>query len=1061
MTRKTSWFLHVAGAAALAAATSAAAVGVAETPLFVSTGAAPNVMLLMDNSGSMDNVIWHGGYDDKLTYPDWSGEYDFNGDGIFDENWTANNGNVLLAQMVGCSGTSFANDYKVGRRAGITRCLRLPDPVGGNATRYSGNYLNYLFATFGVDGATVTLIAGEIPNITRMTVARNVGSNIVNNNANLRIGLAAFNPPISGEGAPGGRVRNSCGSTTSALLSGIAALRSEANTPLAETYYEVTRYFRGLPSQYNANTTYSSPIQYRCQKNFVAVVTDGFPTWDTQFPANDPADVADSGRTLPDWDGLAPPTQPADYPLFPQYSDGYAAGQPAAQGEGRTLFLDDIAKFGFDLDLRIGGNDNAGVSFDAPPYRIQNLSTYTVGFAVANQMLQDAAQYGSGIYYTANNEAQLNTALQAAFKDIIDKTSSAASVATNSTRLSADTFIYQARFSTGDWSGQLLAFPINSDGSVGAPAWDAASLIPPPAQRKIFTYDPTAPAGIRGKDFLWSTLNAGQQAELDKNDSGVADGLGQKRLAYLRGDRSNEAPGGAQFRARSVVLGDIVNSDPLFVGRQDFGFDRLPGVEGGSYEAFRASAAYQGRPGTLYVGSNDGMLHAFDATTGGERFAFVPNTVYPRLSLPTSPAYNTSHKYLVDGSARAVDAYLNGAWETVLLGALGAGGRGVFALRVTDPVAFGADDVLWEFDSANDIDMGLSLPQTSIARMNNGRWAAIVANGYNSGGQKAVLFILDLATGAVIRKIDTGVAGDNGLSSPIPVDVDRDRITDFIYAGDLKGNLWKFDVTAANANQWDVAFKQGSTPLPLFSACASASSSCPAGTQQPITVRPEVGLNPKGGFIVHFGTGRYFATGDTTLTTPVNSFYGIFDPNDKGVANPQPVGAGRGQLLEQRVLGTQTIGSENVRLTTNNQLTDAHRGFFIDLPETGERQVSTPLLRGGRIIFTTVTPNSDPCGFGGTSWLMELDAQTGSRLSFSPFDLNRDRQFNHADFGRFGDEAMPVSGRQSREGIIKTPGVITAGELEFKYASGTTGGIDTTVENSAGAGGRQSWRQVQ
>lgn len=1043
---------HCAGAASLAASAAVHAIGVAETPLFISTGATPNVMLLMDNSGSMNNVIWHSGYQDSITYPDWS-----------DGSWTADNGNVLLAQMVGCSGQAFSDDYKFGRRAGISRCLRLPDPAGSNATRYRGNYLNYLFETFGANGGTIDLTVGQIPGALRIQVARNVATNIVNNNSNFRIGLTSFNPPISGEGAPGGRVRQNCGATTANLQTSINALASEANTPLAETFYEVTRYFRGLTSFYNSNTSYTSPIQYRCQKNFVVVVTDGFPTWDTQFPTNDPADLLDTGKSLPNWDVLAPATQSADYPLFPQYSDGYAAESSAAQGEGRTLFLDDLAKFGFDIDLRESGNDNAGVSYNDPKFTQQNLTTYTVGFAVANQMLEDAAGYGRGIYYTANNEAELNAALQNAFKDILDKTSSAASVATNSTRLSANTFIYQARFSSSDWSGQVLAFPIQPDGSIGAPAWDASTLVPAPASRRLFTYDPTAIAGSRGKTFEWSQLNATQQSALNTNATGANDGLGQQRLDYLRGGRGNEAPAGAQFRARSVVLGDIVNSDPFFVGKQDFGFDLLPGTEGSSYAAFRAGIV-QTRPGILYVGANDGKLEAIDAATGVERFAYVPNAVYSKLSLLTAANYNQNHRYLVDGSPRALDAYLNSAWETVLVGSLGGGGSGVFALKVTDPVTFGTDDILWEFTSANDADLGLSVPQPTIARMNNGKWAAIVANGYNSATQKAMLFIIDLETGGVIKKIDTGVAGDNGLSSPIPVDVDRDRIADFIYAGDLKGNLWKFDVTSSNANSWDVAFKSGSTPQSLFSAC-NTTGSCSSSNQQPVTARPEVGINPKGGFIVYFGTGRYFATGDTTVTSPVNSFYGIFDPNDKGATSPARVGDGRGSLLQQSVLATQTISgdgfSEEVRITSNNALTDTHKGWFIDLPESGERQVSTPLLRGGRIIFSTLTPSSDPCGFGGTSWLMELDSSSGSRLAASPFDINRDRQFNSADFGTYNSQNVPVSGRRSKEGIIKTPGVITAGEVEYKYASGTTGGIDTTIENSDGSGGRQSWRQIQ
>ena len=272
--------------------------------------------------------------------------------------------------------------------------------------------------------------------------------------------------------------------------------------------------------------------------------------------------------------------------------------------------------------------------------------------------------------------------------------------------------------------------------------------------------------------------------------------------------------------------------------------------------------------------------------------------------------------------------------------------------------------------------------------------------------------------------------------------------------------MWKFDVSDKNANQWDVAFKDKGKPAPLYRACVTTGSSCPNGSEQPITARPEVGLNPDGGVVVYFGTGRYFAVGDGATTTPVNSFYAVFDRNDKDTKNPAPVGLGRGDLLEQRVLGVRSVGDEEVRITTTFKLDDDDLGWFIDLPEAGERQISTPLLRGGRVIFTTLTPNTDPCGFGGSSWLMEIDALSGSRLDVTPFDLNGDYRFDDNDFADFNGDKVPASGRRSTQGIIKTPGVIVGDGVEFKYASGSAGGIDITTENSDGTTGRQSWRQL-
>jgi type IV pilus assembly protein PilY1 len=1073
-----------------------ATAAISSLPLFVSTSATPNVMLVFDNSGSMNNIIWHSNFNPATAYTDWS------------SSWDSTSGNVQIGDVTRCD--SDGNDccptnFKRGRRSsGNKRCLRLPDPVGSGDTRYTGNYLNFLFQTYGTEAGVD--IRTTIPNSYRLLTAKNVATNFVNSNANLRLGLASFNPasnPPSGSSSnQGGRINAVCGTATSTLVSTISGYGAVSNTPLSETFYEVTRYFRGLAGHFNTNASYDSPIQYRCQRNFAIVLTDGAPTFDRSFPTNDPDDPRETNRSLPNWDGLSP-APPA------QFSDG---DNTAGDAEGDTFYLDDLAKFAFDTDMRQTGNDLFGGSFNDTGFPIQNLRTYTVGFAVDNQMLEDAAFYGDGRYFTADDDAQLNAALRSVISDIQTRTSSAASVATNSTRLSTDTLIYQARFSTNDWSGQLLAFPVSSTGGISTPAWDAKNLIPAHGSRNIITLN-----GSTGVAFLYNNLNTTQKNALKLRPSGTSSGddvYGAAVVNYLRGDDTGEAPDLQDFRPRTSRLGDIVNSDPVFVGKQDFGFEALPGAEGTSYITFRTSAAYQNRAPMLYVGANDGMLHGFNAQTGVEQFAYVPNAIIPSLrflteasraddpdntGLPAS-GYNQKHRYLVDGSSRVADAYLTlgatTAWRSMLVGALGAGGRGVFALNVTDPAALGTGSPLWEFTSGSTggSELGVSIPQPSIGRMNNGSWAAIVSNGYESTSNTARLYILNLATGAVIKEFNTAVGSatrPNGLSSPIPVDVDRDRIVDFIYAGDLHGNLWKFDVTSGNVNQWDFGFKQGSTPKPLYAACTDPTSTTTCyNTRQSITARPEVGTNPTGGQMVYFGTGKYFEDCDnktirngaavdcsndnTTATQVVQTFYGLRDLFTKGsTGTATPIGSGRTvttNLQQQTVLATQTLSgsgfSEEVRITSDSTISNIQNGWYLDLPTGGERQVATPLLRGGRIIFTTLIPSGDPCGFGGNSWLMELDALSGARLAFSPFDINNDRAFTIDDFALLtlpdGTQVrVPVSGRKSKEGIIKTPGVISAGELEYKFASGTTGGIDRTVENAGTAGGRQSWRQIR
>ena len=1060
------------GGALLTVCSTAGAVTVSQVPLFLSSSVTPNVMLMLDNSGSMKNVIWATGYSTATAYADWSPIV--SGSHL----WSTNNpsmSSLVSSSWRGTCASPWTRGQNTVGSVTTTKCLKLPDPVGGGNTEYEGSYLNYLFVTYANN---TDLSTGVIPNAYRFGVAKTVASNIVSANSGLRIGLSSFIAPVSGD-SQGGKIDAVCGTATATLLSKIAAFPAPSTwTPLAETFYELTRYFRGMTSQYNSGVTYTSPIQYRCQQNFVIMITDGYPTTDTSFPTTDPADVADATRSLPNWDNKvgSPATTAAQYPNFPQYSDGF---QPSGSktDEGYTLYLDDLAKFGYDIDLKTSGNDLTGVSYNDPTFPKQNLITYTVGFTANNQMLADAAAYGHGNYYQANNAAELTAALQAAISDIQSRISTAASVATNSTRLSASSLLYQAKFDTADWTGKFLAYPIESDGTLGTLQWDAASLIPAAGSRSIYTYDPTAAAGSRGKTFLWASLNATQQAALNKTIAAVTDTKGSARLDYARGDASNESPSGFAFRPRSSKLGDIIGSDPAYVGTQNYGFNLLPGAEGSTYKANRPGLPSKNRRNMVYVAANDGMLHGFDAATGDEKFAYMPNSVISQLTFLADPSFNSNHRLINDGSPATLDAYLGGTWKTILVGGLGGGGKGVYALDVTNPDTFGTSKVLWEFTSTQDSDMGVAIPQPTIARLSNGTWVAIVANGYNSTGQKAVLFVLDLATGAVLKKLDTGVGSDNGLSNPAAVDVDGDRIVDYVYAGDLKGNMWKFDLTSTTVSNWKVAFSSSGSPAPLYTACSA--SPCTAANRQPITGRPEVGLHPAQGYSVYFGTGTYFIVGDNAAGGSLQTFYGLRDRNDKDTVTPVLPTAGRSNLVQQSVIYenpsyqfTQTIdGSpvvtniEGVRVTTDNAVVDSKDGWYLDLPTSGERQVSNPQLRAGKVAFTTLIPTGDACSAGGDSWLMVLDALTGSRLKATPFDNNKDGVFDRKDFvvvTNAGVEVlMPLSGVKSRVGIVDNAINVTDGDKEFIGDCGSTGNCEQREGPAGVLRGRQSWREIQ
>lgn len=1048
-------------------ASHAAPLTIAETPLLVSTTVQPNVMLLIDNSGSMDNIIWATGYDDNVAHPQWERCTERSSSAC--SSWstmTTAQGNITLTSI---NRGACSTGYQQFRRLGgtTTKCLLLPDPVGGSITRYTGNYLNYLLETYANSNNTnneiINLTGGQIPTEYRMQVARDVANSLVENTPGMRFGVSRFYGPQSENYGHGALIDATCGSTVNELQLAISGYTSQTNTPLAEALYEITRYYRGLDSYYHSSSStcnanvpcrpYVSPIQYRCQKNFTIVLTDGLPTRDTNFPTNDPADVADTARDLPDWDGLHPATTAGDYPDFPQYSDGFdPAGTGAA--EGSSLYLDDIAKFAWDIDMKTSGNDTAGGSYQDLRFPTQNMYTYAIGFSTGNQMLADTAEYGHGLYMLADNAQQLTQALQIAMNNVFAMSSSSSSVAANSTRLNTDTKIYQARFNSLQWSGELLAFPINSDGSVGTMASNAANNMPEHGDRNIYAYHPTAIP--RGVPFTWSggstQLSATQQTALNTNISGVNDGLGPNRVSYLRGNRSLEAQNGGSFRNRASTLGDIVNSDPHFIGTPDYRYDLLPSTEGAAYRTFRDSAAYRNRTPMLYVGANDGMLHAFDADTLTERFAFVPNAVFPKLSALTETNYN--HTFFVDGSPRSGDAYIGGAWKTVLVSGLRSGGKSIFALDVTNPAGFTGSNVLWEFTDATNL--GYTFSQPTIVRLGNGQWAAIFGNGYNSTAQTAQLFIVNLADGSLISRIDTGVgsatvAGNpNGLSTPVPVDVDGDRITDYVYAGDLYGNMWKFDLTPNNVSNWNVAYRQGGTNYPLYRAVDAN------GNGQPITVRPEIGRHPasgtNGGLMVYFGTGKYLETGDNTVpaNAPRQTFYGIRD-NGTRVSN------GISDLQQQTITETLNDDGRLVRIVSETAVAATMRGWYVNLPTNGERSISNPVLHSGRIIFTTLIPDADPCSFGGVSWLMELNAVTGARFAYPVFDLNGDGVINDQD--RLEDDT-PTSG-QLYDGVIPTPTILDAGELQYKYMSSSSGTVEVLTELGDDQAARQSWRQIR
>jgi type IV pilus assembly protein PilY1 len=721
------------------------------------------------------------------------------------------------------------------------------------------------------------------------------------------------------------------------------------------------------------------------------------------------------------------------------------------------------------------------------------VKTYVLGMGdtVANASsvaaLNEMARLG-GAYATAflgNSAASIQSAFQTIVGDVLSKTSAAAAVALNSGSWSEGSRVYQAKFNSTDWSGSLAAYPVSTaTGTIGTTAvWDVATQLRGQnwnTQRNIVTYKPSAALGSRGVPFRWpanpatptaSEMDAAQSAEIDRDASGTTDANGAARLAWLRGDPSREQRNCAtppcaapQFRNRAVTpLGDIINSAPYYVAAPAFGY--FDDFEVQPYSTFVST--YRNRTPVIYVGANDGMLHAISAATGNELFAYVPAALYGGLSQLSSPSYG--HRYFADGSPTVGDVFYDNAWHTLLVAGMRSGAKGVYALDVTNPANFAEGNagsiVRWEFQ---DPDLGYVFSQPLIVKTNNGRWSVIVSGGYDVGNAsgRAMLFVLDAQTGALVRKFDTlaGTAlSPNGLSSPAAIDGNGDGIVDLVYAGDLNGNLWKFDLTSGTTTDWAL----GNGAAALFST--------PGG--QPITSRPDVTRFPRGGFLVGFGTGRYLAVGDQTDTS-AQSIYAILDPNN-GIASTAVLT----DLQQQTIVGTGTRSSVVYRLSTHavgpsddtpvtgdnviarTAYLTGKKGWYLNLPGSGERVVADARFRGGRLIFTSIIPDaSAPCAFGGTGWLLEFDAITGNRLDTATFDTDDNFDLNAADYVTFpqsGTGSNNVSGR--RLGAISAaPGFLASGKLDLRLLNKADGTVEV-VRGSLGLGtdSRAMWREVR
>nr|WP_158217351.1 PilC/PilY family type IV pilus protein [Microbulbifer agarilyticus] len=1116
---------------------SAMSVDMAQSPLFLSTGAPPNIMFILDDSGSMHFEITPENFRNGTSYifPRANGIYGSNdGDNriptVADDDpfnaltrspqfnktyydpsitykpWIKYDGTVYPDAVPECAwhnpantGTCPTGDESVTERARNLTVdnanyndnrwyTRTVDADGNVSYGWNTDALTFWPATYfwhngggqwvwgnytkqeikpGIPSYTghgrderTDCSAGtctyteEIQNFanwytyyrSRMLAARaGIGRAFAEQGEDLRVGFGAINQGSTSVD----------GVNTNTVLNGVRPFSGTNRENFFSTLYTRAVPYSGTPlrraldsaGQYFMRTdnrgpwgqdpgTDDSTPHLACRANYTILMTDGYWNGTSDYTNAAEANVdGTSGSEITGPDGQ---------------SYTYTAASPFTDSHSNTLA--DVAMYYWGTDLRTDLSNQVPVKDDSiDPAFWQHMVTFGVAFGVTGSVDKDdafaaigtgatinwpnpnsnaakvddllhASVNGRGGFFSAADPQAFADDLSSVLENIVGRTDgSASSVATNSTRLGTDTVIYQARFNSTNWSGEIRALNLNSDGSVGTTKWQTEDAdFASPAIRDIYTHNGTA-----GTEFVWANLSTAQQ---DALKDGGTDAQGQDRLNWVRGA---DVTG---LRERSSLLGDIVNSSPVFAGDQKYNFSSLSEALGGlAYDTYHSSQK-DNRRQVIYVGANDGMLHAFDASTGEELFAYIPSGVYDQLANMSEADYGSTtnpHAYSMDGKLFVGDAFVDGAWKNILVGSLGAGGRGIFALDVTNPDSFDASDILFELTEADFPGIGNITGEPLIAPTGDG-WKLFFGNGYNSENDRARLFAVDLENPLTETQIiEVNDAGANGLAGPALIaNADGEVIS--AYAGDLLGNMWKFDLSANNASNWDVALDSGGVNAPLFTAVDAS------GNPQPITSTPTLGLNGEldNAIMVYFGTGQYMASTDNTVGSVVNSFYAIADED-------APV-TGRDQLF-QKSISTEANGVREVAGNTDTSFWETKKGWYLDLSYagsvTGERVISKPLLVYDRLLFPTTITSTDPCSFGGSGWLMELVAVG-------------DRYEGHSIFGEDGVEVDYA--------VISYSEIIRSGEKAYLPTSNIRG--DVAVPEGgfpSEAVGRMSWRQLR
>lgn len=761
---------------------------------------------------------------------------------------------------------------------------------------------------------------------------------------------------------------------------------ASGNTPLRAALAEAGRYYAK-----NLSSQQTDPIQYACQRNYALLTTDGF--W------NDAAGTGLGGGSIGNADG--------------------GAGAPYQDSFANTLA--DVAFYYYKNDLRttalrnctgarVGNNpakdvcENIVTPSGKDDAKHQHMTTFTIGLGVSGTIpfsneegvakniswpspsannartiddLWHASVNGRGQHYSAQNSHELTKAIQGIVTSMQEVQGAASASATSTLDLvqGEDNIAFEASYITGVWQGDLVAQrldAVTAEIEVGSPKWSAHEKLNArsSSSRKIYYK-----SGQEMEEFKWDSMT-GEIKSYFVNMCGINSRLtqcsslneqqkntinvGEELVNYIRGDQSKEGDNSVEpfFRIRKSKLGDIINSKPLHVGRPPFNYSD------NGHAAYKLEK--EDRRKVVYVGANDGMLHAFDANTGEEIWAYIPSAVMPNLYRLADFKYGTNdtqpHFYFVDGKTVQGDIYVDGSWRTILVGGLNKGGRSYYALDITDP---NQPKPIWEFnhfDSTENNNLGLSYSTPVITKKIDGTWVVMFSSGYNNinpGDGKGRLFVLEAKTGKLLQSIATSAGDVNTPSGMGQINVwvnsQADNTTKRVYAGDLLGNVWRFMLEQNLTNVTKLAEMQDAN-----------------GNVQPITTEPKLREYSRQAIVV-VGTGKYLGRGDV------------------GNLQMQSIAAMRDDLTDTGwgVLRKNPQKFKEVKIKKNALQAKAEAvavdwstggGWWADFATPGERMALNMEWDGTRLMVASTIPDGDQCKSGGSSWFYNIELEGGKTI---------------------------------------------------------------------------------